>query len=263
MEKNLERIDEILHKQLSESQISHLNEINEYKRRIEQLQNDNEQFEKEIFQLKQTTDLHQQKECEYNDLQQQLTKEIAEYKKRMDHLQTQYQSQENELRQEIERLKQEKISEQHQYEEYLHSEFVEKNSQIDALRTEFDPAKTTNDSTFSQLDEYLQSKRDGSQLFNNIQCFDQCLSLSRQIFEWIIESSRQTLSKEVTINKYDNDQRHIQTNNVILILIILMIQHMKSQLQSTTNLVIGSTVVHHKHILWNLKYTILITRVDF
>jgi hypothetical protein len=48
-----------------------------------------------------------------------------------------------------------------------------------------------------------------NQLPNNTQYFDQCLSSSRQIFESTIESSKQTLSKEVTTNQHDNDQRHI------------------------------------------------------
>ncbi|CAF0877046.1 unnamed protein product [Rotaria sp. Silwood1] len=263
VEKDLKRIEEILHEQLNESQTSYLHEIDQYKRRIAQLETDNEQFEKEIYQLKQTIDLNQQKEHEYNDLQQQLTKEIEEYKKQIDHLQIQYQSQKNKFRQEIERLEQEKISEQHQYEESLYSKLAEKHIQIDALRTELDETKERNDSTFSQLDERLQSKRDGSQLLNNIQYFGQCLSSSRHIFESTIESSKQTLSTTVTTNKHDNNQRHIQTNNAILILMILMIQHTKSQLQSTANLVIGSTVVHHKHILWILNYPILTMRVDF
>ncbi|CAF0821753.1 unnamed protein product [Rotaria sp. Silwood1] len=232
VEKDLKRIEEILHEQLNESQTSYLHEIDQYKQH------------------------------EYNDLQQ-LTKEIEEYKKQIDHLQIQYQSQKNKFRQEIERLEQEKISEQHQYEESLYSKLAEKHIQIDALRTELDETKERNDSTFSQLDERLQSKRDGSQLLNNIQYFGQCLSSSRHIFESTIESCKQTLSTTVTTNKHDNNQRHIQTNNAILILMILMIQHTKSQLQSTANLVIGSTVVHHKHILWNLNYTILTTRVDF
>ncbi|CAF1431724.1 unnamed protein product, partial [Rotaria sp. Silwood1] len=263
VEKDLKRIEEILHEQLNESQTSYLHEIDQYKRRIAQLETDNEQFEKEIYQLKQTIDLNQQKEHEYNDLQQQLTKEIEEYKKQIDHLQIQYQSQKNKFRQEIERLEQEKISEQHQYEESLYSKLAEKHIQIDALRTELDETKGRNDSTFSQLDERLQSKRDGSQLLNNIQYFGQYLSSSRHIFESTIESSKQTLSTTVTTNKHDNNQRHIQTNNAILILMILMIQHTKSQLQSTANLVIGSTVVHHKHILWILNYPILTMRVDF
>ncbi len=79
----------------------------------------------------------------------------------------------------------------------------------------------------------------------------------------IVESRKQTLSKQAPTSQHDNDQRHIQTNNAILILIILMIQHIKSRLQSTANLVIGSTVVHHKHILWNLNCKILTARIDF
>ncbi len=99
--------------------------------------------------MKQTIELNQQKEHEYNDLQQQFTKEIEEYKKQIDHLQTQYQSQENEFRQENERLKHEKISKRHQYEESLFNKLAEKHTQIDGLRAELDEVKPRNDSTFS------------------------------------------------------------------------------------------------------------------
>jgi len=100
-EKALKSIEEKHHKQLNESQTSYLTVINEYKRRIEQLEttdigtitinnDEREQFEKEIYQLKQTIELNQQKEHEYNDLQQQLTKEIEEYKKKIDNLQVNF-----------------------------------------------------------------------------------------------------------------------------------------------------------------------------
>ena len=100
-----------------------MNQINEYKRRIEQLEIDNEQLrredivhvepqptadiqtitlnteereqlEQEINQLKQINDSNQQhfqdKQREYNDLKQELTKEIEQYKNKYDDIQVNY-----------------------------------------------------------------------------------------------------------------------------------------------------------------------------
>jgi len=137
-EKDLKHIEEKHHKHLHENRTSHLNEINEYKLRIKQLENENEQLkceeivhvepttttdiqtitinneereqlENEIQRLKQIIDLNQQKEREYNDFKQKSIGENEEYKQKIENLQvnlTQRQSQENELKQEIERLKQ-------------------------------------------------------------------------------------------------------------------------------------------------------------
>ena len=109
-------MEEKHHKKFNEMQTLHMNEINEYKSRIEKLEKDNEQLrheeivhveptavtdiqtitlnneereklEKEIQQLKQTIDLNQENERESNDLKQKLTQEIEEYKNKVENLQ--------------------------------------------------------------------------------------------------------------------------------------------------------------------------------
>jgi chromosome segregation ATPase len=115
-EKELKHTEEKHHKQLNESRTSYSNETNEFKRRIEQLEVDNEQLrreeivhveptsatdiqtitvnteereqlEKEIDQLKEKLNLNQEKEREFNDLKQKLNEDIEEYKKKIDNLQ--------------------------------------------------------------------------------------------------------------------------------------------------------------------------------
>lgn len=114
-EKELKHIEEKHHKAFNEIQTSHLNEINEYKRRVEQLEKDNEQLrheevvhvepttvtdvqtitinneereklEKEINDLKNAIDANQEKEREFNNLKQKLTAEIEEYKNKLDNV---------------------------------------------------------------------------------------------------------------------------------------------------------------------------------
>lgn len=114
-EKELKHIEEKHHKTFNEIQTSHLNEINEYKRRVEQLEKDNEQLrheevvhvepttvtdvqtitinneereklEKEINDLKNAIDANQEKEREFNNLKQKLTAEIEEYKNKLDNV---------------------------------------------------------------------------------------------------------------------------------------------------------------------------------
>jgi len=123
-QKDLEHLEEKQHQQLNETRTSYLNEINEYKVRLEQLEKENEQlkreeivhvepstatdiqtltvnneereqFENEIERLRQAVQSGEQNEREANDLKEKLKEEIV-----------QYQSQENEFKQEMERLKQ-------------------------------------------------------------------------------------------------------------------------------------------------------------
>ncbi len=111
----MKHTEEKYHQQLNDTRTSYFNEINEYKLRIQQLESDNEQlkreeivhvepttatdiqtitvnneereqFEKEIQQLKQTIDSNQEKEREFNDFKQKLIGEIEEYKKKFENL---------------------------------------------------------------------------------------------------------------------------------------------------------------------------------
>jgi len=214
-EKDLKHIEEKHHKQLNENRTLHLNEINEYKIRIQQLESDNEQlkreeivhvepttatniqtitvnneereeFEKEIQQLKQTIDLNQQKEKEYKDLKQKLTEEIEEYKNKIDNLQTQRQSHENDLKQEIERLK---------------------NNELKTLRAELTEVKSQSEERLRQERHVLAdllSQDLRNQLPNDNQDFDQWLSSYRQLSE----SSKRILQEESALLKRENDQLH-------------------------------------------------------
>ncbi|CAF3407819.1 unnamed protein product [Rotaria sp. Silwood1] len=266
-EKDLKHIEEKHHKKFNETQTLHINEINECKRRIEQLEKENEQLrreeivhveptavtdiqtitinneereqlEKEIQQLKQSLDLNQEKEREYNDLKQKLTEEIEEYKKKIDDLQTQHQFQENELRQEIERLKQDKTQEQQQVAESLCNELATTNTEISTLRAELDAKnaeistlQTELDqvkSTISQLEERLHQEHEKqrqiltdllpsdirNQLSHDNQDFNQWLSSYRQLFESSIESSKKILQEESAAVKLENDQLHKNMNDI-------------------------------------------------
>ncbi|CAF0896295.1 unnamed protein product [Rotaria sordida] len=253
VEKDLKHVEEKHHKKFNETQTLHMNDINEYKRRIEQLERDNEQLrredivhveptavtdiqtiainneereqlEKEIHQLKQILNLNQEKEREYNDLKQKLIEEIEEYKKKVDDLQIQYQFEENELRQEIERLKQNKNYEQQQTAESYNNELAAKNIEIGTLRTELNEVK----SIISQSEERLRQEHERqrkiltdllpsyirNQLPHDNQDFDQWLSSYRQLFESSIESSKKILQEESAAVKLENDQLHKNMKDV-------------------------------------------------
>jgi len=109
-EKDLKHIEEKHHKQLNENRTLHLNEINEYKRHIQQLENENEQLKREdIVHVEPptttTTDIqtitinNEEREQLENEIQK-LNDNIDEYKKKIENL-TQQQLKENELKQEI------------------------------------------------------------------------------------------------------------------------------------------------------------------
>lgn len=115
-EKELKHVEEKHHKKFNEFRAAHIHEVNEYKHCIEQLEKDveqlrredivhvepttvtdiqtitlnneeREQYEKEITQLKQLIELNQEKEREYNDFKQKLNEEVEEYKKKIENLQ--------------------------------------------------------------------------------------------------------------------------------------------------------------------------------
>jgi hypothetical protein len=90
-EKELKSIEEKHHRQLNESQTSHTNEINEFKRRIEQLENENEQLRREeIVHVEPTSPTHIQTMTLNNEEREELEKEIEEYKKKIDNLQVNF-----------------------------------------------------------------------------------------------------------------------------------------------------------------------------
>jgi uncharacterized protein YlzI (FlbEa/FlbD family) len=93
---------------LNENRTLHLNEINEYKRHIQQLENENEQLKREeIIHIEPTTETdiqtitinNEEREQLENEIEK-LNKNIDEYKKKIENL-IQHQSKENELKQEI------------------------------------------------------------------------------------------------------------------------------------------------------------------
>ncbi|CAF4271231.1 unnamed protein product, partial [Adineta steineri] len=137
---------EKLLKELQESRTLHMNQINEYKRRIEELELNNEQLrQKEMAHVEpQTTpSLNNEERQKFEQEINKLNQENEQYKKKFDEIQNQYQSKENQLRQEIEQLK--NNSEQRQHEENLNNELRDKNAQIDALKAELEEAKAKND----------------------------------------------------------------------------------------------------------------------
>ncbi|CAF4252289.1 unnamed protein product [Rotaria sp. Silwood2] len=245
-EKELKRIEEKHHKKFNETQTSRINEINECKHRIEQLERDNEQLrreeivhvepttvtdiqtitinneereqlEKEIQQLKQTLDLNQEKEREYNDLKQKLTEEIEEYKKKVDDLQTQHQFQENELQQDIEQLKQNKNHEQQQIVESLNNELAGKNTEMSTLRAELDARNTEMSALRTELD---QVKLTVSQLEERLR---QEGEKQRQILTDLLPSdirnqlphdNQKILQQESAALKLENDQLRKNMNDI-------------------------------------------------
>ncbi|CAF3462757.1 unnamed protein product [Rotaria socialis] len=239
-EKDLKHVEEKHHKKFNEMQTLNMNEINEYKSRVEKLEKDNEQLrheeivhveptavtdiqtitlnseereqlEKEIQQLKQTIDLNQENERESNDLKQKLIQEIEEYKNKIENSQAQYQSKENELQKEIEQLKQLNTQQQQQTND---NELAAKNTELSTLQAELDEAK----STVSQLEERQRQQREKNQqiltellpsdirnqLSNDNQDFDQWLSSYQQIFQ----SSQTYLQEQATAIKNENEQLH-------------------------------------------------------
>jgi len=93
---------------LNENRTLHLNEINEYKRHIQQLENENEQLKREEIvhvEPTTTTDIqtitinNEEREQLENEIQK-LNEDIDEYKKKLENL-AQHQLKENELKQEM------------------------------------------------------------------------------------------------------------------------------------------------------------------
>lgn len=102
-EKELKHVEEKHHKQLNEILATHLNEINEYKERVEQLTKENEQLKREeivhVEPTAEVTDIQtltinneerEQYEKEINELKQKLNDETEEFKKKIDNLQVNF-----------------------------------------------------------------------------------------------------------------------------------------------------------------------------
>jgi hypothetical protein len=228
-QKQLQHNEEKLVKELNENRTLHMNQLNDHKRRIEQLESDNERLRREeIVHVEPTnaaptppppTLTNEEREKFEQDVNQ-LTKDNEQYKTKLEEIQAQYQSQERELRQEIEQLK--KASEQKQHDETQNNELEAKNAQIDALRLELEEAKTKNDSINLQSDERLRQEQEKqkqflveligedvrNQLPNDSQDLNQWLSSYQQLFTSNIESIKRALQDEAVALKRENGQLH-------------------------------------------------------
>ncbi|CAF0739998.1 unnamed protein product [Adineta steineri] len=220
---------EKLLKELQESRTLHMNQINEYKRRIEELELNNEQLrQKEIAHVEPqaTSSLNNEERQKFEQEINKLNQENEQYKKKFDEIQNQYQSKENQLRQEIEQLK--NNSEQRQHEENLNNELRDKNAQIDALKAELEEAKAKNDLTNSQSNERLQQEQEKqkqllielleqdarNQLQNDNQDFNKWLSSYKQILTSSIETNKRVQQDEAEKYKRENDQLHKNMNDI-------------------------------------------------
>ncbi|CAF1140892.1 unnamed protein product [Adineta steineri] len=235
-EKELKSVEEKHHKQSKEGDTAYANELKETKRRLEQLQAENEQlrredivhveptsptdiqtisvnneerekFEKEIHELKQTVESNKQKEREYENLKTKLTGEIEEFQKNIHNINSQHKSHENELRQEIERLQNEKNNVQQETDK-------SHNNELKTLKAELDKIK----STMSQSEEHLRQEHEKqrkiltdlltedvrSQLPHDNQNFDQWFSSYRQLFE----TNKNNAHQETEALKRENEQLH-------------------------------------------------------
>ncbi|CAF3016411.1 unnamed protein product [Rotaria socialis] len=219
--------EEKVHKEFSEKQNLHLNQLNEFKCRIQQLELDKEKQRQdtlaqiEAMQPLQLNNEEREKfEQEINQLKQKFIEGNEQNKKNLDEKQSQYQSNDNELRQQIEQLK--KTIEQCQTNETQNNALAAKTAQIDALQSELAEAKANNDAIKSQLDEHVRQEKDKqkqiliellaqdarNQLPNDNQDFNEWLSSYRRIFEASAEATKQTLHDESAALKRENDQLH-------------------------------------------------------
>ncbi|CAF3327086.1 unnamed protein product [Rotaria socialis] len=219
--------EEKVHKEFSEKQNLHLNQLNEFKCRIQQLELDKEKQRQdtlaqiEAMQPLQLNNKEREKfEQEINQLKQKFIEGNEQNKKNLDEKQSQYQSNDNELRQQIEQLK--KTIEQCQTNETQNNALAAKTAQIDALQSELAEAKANNDAIKSQLDEHVRQEKDKqkqiliellaqdarNQLPNDNQDFNEWLSSYRRIFEASAEATKQTLHDESAALKRENDQLH-------------------------------------------------------
>jgi hypothetical protein len=206
-QKQFQHNEEKLIKELNETRTLNINQLNDYKRHIEQLELEKEQLRRtEIVQVAPTLNNEEHEKLE------QLIKENEQYKIKFEEIQTRYQSQENELRQQLK-----KISEQDAIRNY---ELADKSAQIETLRAELEEVKATNDSINSQLEQRLRQEQDKqkqflvelleqdvrNQLPNDNQDFNQWLSSYQQLFASSIESSKRALQDESIALKHENDQ---------------------------------------------------------
>ncbi|CAF3179719.1 unnamed protein product [Rotaria socialis] len=219
--------EEKVHKEFSEKQNLHLNQLNEFKCRIQQLELDKEKQRQdtlaqiEAMQPLQLNNEEREKfEQEINQLKQKFIEGNEQNKKNLDEKQSQYQSNDNELRQQIEQLK--KTIEQCQTNETQNNALAAKTAQIDALQSELAEAKANNDAIKSQLDEHVRQEKDKqkqiliellaqdarNQLPNDNQDFNEWLSSYRRIFEASAEATKQTSHDESAALKRENDQLH-------------------------------------------------------
>jgi hypothetical protein len=189
-EKDLKHVEDRHHKQLNEIRTSNLNEINEYKNRIQQLENENEQLKREeIIHVEPSTTTDIQTITINNEEREQLENEIQQLKQTIE-IKTE----------EIQRLKQDKNHEQHE----------SRNNELNTLRVELNEVK----SILSRSDECLRQQRQvltdllsqdlRKQLPNDNQDFDQWLSSYRQLSE----SNKQNLYEESEALKRENAQLH-------------------------------------------------------
>jgi len=233
---SLQNTEEKYQRQLNETRTTHSNEINEYQIRMQQLERDNEQLkreeivhvepstatdiqtitinneereqlENEIEQLKQRIASNEQTERELNDLKRKFSEETEEYQKKIEQFQSQHQLQANEFKEEMERLKQEKNDQQQQVDE-------SRTNELNTLRAELDEVK----STLSQSEERLHAERDKhrqlfvdllpqdlrNQLPNDNQDFDQWFSSYRQLSE----SNKRNVQEEIEALQRENAKIH-------------------------------------------------------
>ncbi|CAF5063872.1 unnamed protein product, partial [Rotaria magnacalcarata] len=142
--------EEKVHKEFSEKRNFHLNQLNEFKCRIEQLELDKEKQRQdtlaqiEAMQPLQLNNEEREKfEQEINQLKQKFVEGNEQNKKKLDEKESQYQSNDNDLRQQIEQLK--KTIEQYQNNETRNNALAAKAAQVDALQSELAEAKANND----------------------------------------------------------------------------------------------------------------------
>jgi len=138
----------------------------------------------------------------------------------LDENRAQSQARENELRQDIDRLKQERENDQQvnvekrQLDESHVAELSVKNAQIDALRAELDEAKARNDSDVREKQRNalisVLSQELRERLPADIQDFDQWLSSYRQV----LQLDKQTLHDECTTLKCENEKLHKNMSEV-------------------------------------------------
>ncbi|CAM4764507.1 unnamed protein product [Rotaria magnacalcarata] len=219
--------EEKVHKEFSEKRNFHLNQLNEFKCRIEQLELDKEKQRQdtlaqiEAMQPLQLNNEEREKfEQEINQLKQKFVEGNEQNKKKLDEKESQYQSNDNDLRQQIEQLK--KTIEQYQNNETRNNALAAKAAQVDALQSELAEAKANNDAIKSQLDEHARQEKYNqkqiliellaqdvrNQLPNDNQDFNEWLSSYLRIFEASVESTKQALLDQSAVLKRENDQLH-------------------------------------------------------